>query len=63
VWTRASKPRLRRLASASAAGHEKGSRHAGDNPEVPLGHVRISDVMHTGILTTDPETSLRVSRG
>jgi len=30
------------------------------NPEVPLGHVRVSDVMHTGILTTDPETPLRV---
>jgi CBS domain-containing protein len=30
------------------------------NPEVPLGHVRVCDVMHTGILTTDPDTPLRV---
>jgi CBS domain-containing protein len=28
--------------------------------EVPLGHVRVCDAMHTGILTTDPDTPLRV---
>lgn len=29
-------------------------------PEAPLAHVRVHDVMHTGILTTDPSTPLRV---
>jgi CBS domain-containing protein len=29
-------------------------------PETPLARVHVSDVMHTGILTTDPSTSLRV---
>jgi CBS domain-containing protein len=28
-----------------------------------LSHVRVSDVMHTGILTTDPSTPLRVVAG
>jgi CBS domain-containing protein len=28
--------------------------------ESALAHVRVHDVMHTGILTTDPSTSLRV---
>jgi CBS domain-containing protein len=28
--------------------------------EAALAHVRVHDVMHTGILTTDPSTSLRV---
>lgn len=28
--------------------------------ETPLTRVRVQDVMHTGILTTDPETPLRV---
>jgi CBS domain-containing protein len=31
--------------------------------EPTLSHVRVSDVMHTGILTTDPTTSLRVVAG
>jgi CBS domain-containing protein len=29
-------------------------------PGTPLAHVRVRDAMHTGILTTDPETPLRV---
>ena len=29
-------------------------------PEAQLAHVRVHDVMHTGILTTDPSTPLRV---
>jgi CBS domain-containing protein len=29
-------------------------------PETPLGRARVSDAMHTGILTTDPQTPLRV---
>jgi CBS domain-containing protein len=29
-------------------------------PEAPLARVRVHDVMHTGILTTDPSTPLRV---
>src|SRR5437763_16509573 len=29
-------------------------------PETPLTRVRVKDVMHTGILTTDPGTPLRV---
>jgi CBS domain-containing protein len=29
-------------------------------PEEPLANVRVHDVMHTGILTTDPSTPLRV---
>jgi CBS domain-containing protein len=28
--------------------------------QTPLGRTRVQDVMHTGILTTDPTTSLRV---
>jgi CBS domain-containing protein len=28
--------------------------------ETPLAHVRVKDVMHTGILTTDLDTPLRV---
>lgn len=28
--------------------------------EAPLAHARVRDAMHTGILTTDPSTSLRV---
>jgi CBS domain-containing protein len=30
------------------------------NSEVPLAHVRVCDAMHTGVLTTDPGTPLRV---
>lgn len=29
-------------------------------PEIRLEHVRVQDVMHTGVLTTDPSTPLRV---
>jgi CBS domain-containing protein len=29
-------------------------------PETPLEHIRVRDAMHTGILTTDPGTPLRV---
>jgi CBS domain-containing protein len=29
-------------------------------PQTPLEHVRVRDAMHTGILTTDPSTPLRV---
>jgi CBS domain-containing protein len=29
-------------------------------PQTQLAHVRVSDAMHTGILTTDPSTPLRV---
>lgn len=29
-------------------------------PEASLAHARVHDAMHTGILTTDPSTSLRV---
>lgn len=29
-------------------------------PSAPLSHVRVGDVMHTGILTTDPSTPLPV---
>ena len=29
-------------------------------PETPLAHVHVQDVMHTGMLTTDPSTPLRV---
>jgi CBS domain-containing protein len=32
-------------------------------PNPTLSHVRVSDVMHTGILTTDPSTPLRVVAG
>lgn len=31
--------------------------------ETALAHVRVRDIMHTGILTTDPSTSLRVVAG
>ena len=30
------------------------------NTEIPIGHVRVRDAMNTGILTTDPNTPLRV---
>jgi predicted transcriptional regulator len=29
-------------------------------PQTPLEHIRVKDAMHTGILTTDPGTPLRV---
>lgn len=29
-------------------------------PETPLAHVHVQDAMHTGMLTTDPTTPLRV---
>ncbi|MGI8712989.1 MAG: CBS domain-containing protein [Solirubrobacteraceae bacterium] len=29
-------------------------------PETPLAHIKVSDAMHTGILTTDSDTSLGV---